>query len=584
MLHYIRDCYVPRRGSTADNGGYLEALYVVYHFLRTAGFANIYELDGYDNHMVDSAMEGTSPSSYWTKEPVAGGATVDYSTANVHMGKQSLEVISSAVNEGVRSAEMTNIEVNRTYRVRFQILNNTGRSWNVDVQAGSAGSWTNIGSVPSSPTMQEFIGVFTSHASVTTDHLLRVIDNNYTSIPGTIYMDSVVIYESFFEYSGVGEDHLTSNVDGRITAPDQFDSSSYSFVTGAAPSGDEGKYLCVWDPTNLGNSGVYEVTSVSGGVATLDLRAGGTPSLTSNGSNSLRWRLIDPKNYAPFQYDPGYDRMQYCGFGLESPHAEKWRVFFRANWTTTSDFTWINLWASGYDADFNTYSGLFYNYESSTDDTKNSYSKGAGSGRFCIKGPNPGARDSSGIRVYLMTDDDKSFINIVFRDLAGTYPDGIGGGFVGFTGADSYHTLRQAFCCLFPTEALIDSYNDIDFRSDGYSFAAHGCQHGDLGKGWMTRCTLMSLGYGGTTADETNTPATNYRPNPFDNQHWIRKPKIARDYDGLYTNNPTEKTMNNVGLWHSTKVANFTTIDSNSYLHINQGFYWEWWDGHEPLT
>lgn len=584
MFHYIRDCNVPRRGSTIDNGGYLEALFVVYHFLRTAGFANIYEIDGHNNHVSDGGMEETtSPPTYWTKEPAAGGATVDFSTSNVHMGKQSLEVISSAIDEGVRSVDMNNIEVSRTYQVRFQVLNNTGRSWNVDVQTGSVGVWANIGTVPSSPSMQEFTAQFTSSASVTTNHALRIIDNNYSTTPGTIYVDSVVIYESFFE-TKVSEDHLTANVDGKITAPDQFDSSSYSFVSGAAPTGDEGKYLCVWDPTNLGNSGVYEVTSVVGGVATLDLRAGGTPSLTSNGANDLRWRLIDPKNQAPYQYDPGVDRMQYCGFGLESPHTEKWRIFFRANFNTSGDYTWMQLWTSGYDADFDVYDGDFLTFESSTDDTKGSYSKGAGSGRFCIKGQNPGIRNSTGIRIYLMTDDDKSFINILFRDVAGTYPDSVGGGFVGFTGADSYHTLRESFCCLFPTEAQVDAYQDIDFRSDGYSFSAHGAQHSDLGKGWMTRCTLMNLGYGDTTGDELDLSSVNYRANPYDNQHWIRKPKIARDYDGLLSNNPTEKTMDNVGLWHSTKVADWTTIDSNSYLHIRQGFYWEWWDGHEPLT
>jgi len=584
MFHYIRDCLVLRRGSTADNGGYLETLYVMYHFLRTAGFVNIWEIDGDDNHVSDGQMESTSPSAYWTKEPVAGGATVDYSSLNVHMGKQSLEVISSAINEGVRSIDMPNITANVLYQVRFQVLNNTGRSWNVDVQTGSVGSWTNIGSIPSSPTMQEFTGVFTSHASVVTDHVLRVIDNNYVSTPGTIYIDSVTVYKSYFEYIGVSEDHLASNIDGEIIAPDQFESTSYSFVSGAAPTGDEGKYLCVWDPTNLGNSGVYEITSVSSGIATLNLRAGGTPSLTSNGANNLKWRLIDPKNYAPYQYDPGVDRMLYCGFGLESPHTEKWRVFFRANWNTTGDCTWIDVWASGYDADFNVANGVFYNYESSTTDVRPSYSKGSNVSRYYIKGANPSVRDSSGIRLFLMTDDDKSFLSIAFRDFFGTYPDSIGGGFVGFTGADSYHTLRQSFCVFFPTNASVDGYNDYDFRTDGYSFGYIGLQHGSLGKGWMNRSTIMTLGLGGVSGDELDVGSVNYRANPFDNKHWLRKPKIARDYYGSESNNPTEKTMNNVGLWHGTIVQPWTTIDSNTYLHLNQGWYWEWWDGHEMLT
>jgi len=570
MFHYIRDCKINDRGGL-DNGGMLECIYGIYHFMRVAGWKSIWECDGYGEHLSDGDMEEDN-LTYWNAQVSANLAK---DTTTVHMGYRSLEVESTAAGSGVRSNDFVSIQTNQTYRVRLWALNNTGRVWTVKVNRPNDGVVT-VGTIPSDGVWAEYEFSFTSDSSSGSSHWIQITDEGWSNVNGTIYLDQLLVYRSFFEYN-LRHDAISA-ADGVISTPDQFSAAGYSFTVA-----DQGRYVAVWDPTNLGNSGLYQISTTAAGVATLDLRSSGaSPTLTA--ATGLKWRLIDIAADAPWQQDPENTVTQFCGFGLESPHAEKWRMFMRANWNTSGDYTWVNLWTSPYDADFGA-NGDFAPFEASTHDTKSKYNKNGGNSCFTIKGRNPGSADSSFKRVFFMTDDDGSFISPVIRSGDGSVANDSAGGFAGFTGVDSYHTLRESFCVFFPSTGQTEGTDDISFGDTGNAFSAHGAQCGDVGKGWMTRSTIMTLGYGGSSSDELDYTTAMWRTNPYDSKWWLRKPRIARDYVGEFTNNPTEKDMDGVGMFHGPEQSlPYTTIDSNEYLYIMNGWYWDWWSGHEMLA
>lgn len=577
MYHWIRDCKIDRRGSTNDNGAYLETLFGLYHFLRLAGWKNIWEIDGYSNHCPDGSTEEDGVAD-WTALG-ASPATLSKDTAIVHMGQQSLKITTgTGTDEGVQSSDFTDIQTGGlAYKLRLRVYNDTGRTWELQWTNDDGINWSAAEDiVDNSGVWTEVLIDFTSHGSTASGHAFRIIDANNPGSSASLYVDSIVVYRSFFE--DLVEE---SGTDGAISSNDQFDSTAYSFVNNPAPVGDIGKYVAIWDDTNLGNSGLYKIESVSGGTATLDLRAGGTPALTD--ATGLSWRMIDIENTAPYQYDPGLEYYHYCGFGLESPHATKWRLFFRSNWNTSGDWTVPQLWASPYDADFDVMEGNFYPYEPGTHNYASLYQKGELNGRYGLIGRDCNSRSNSAVRLYAMVDDEGSFLSELFRDFDSDSQDICAGGVVGFTGSDANHTLRESFCCFHATSN--DSYiDDISFNNSSGAFSINGCQCTGVGPGWMTRACIMVLGRNDTT-DELDISGPTYQANPFDGNYWKRKPKIARDYFGTMTTNPSEKDMTGPGCWHSSSSPDkWTTIDSNNYLHIHQGFYWEWWNGHTPLV
>jgi len=170
-------------------------------------------------------------------------------------------------------------------------------------------------------------------------------------------------------------------------------------------------------------------------------------------------------------------------------------------------------------------------------------------------------------------------LHIALRDFDGAATNSVGGGWVGFTGSDTYHTLRESFMFQFPTD--YGGFDDYDFRLEARTWGDDGCQCVDYGPGWMVRNTIMVLGFGSAALDELDET---HRANPFDGKYWLRKPKAARDFTGSATINPTEKVVNGNGVWHGAPVTDWSTIDSNSYFHIRQGWFWEWHTGHEPLA
>jgi hypothetical protein len=562
MYHWIRDCPVYKKNPSYGNG-YGESMYIFYHFLRTAGWSWIWECDGVvDNHCTDASMEAAGVTD-WT---AVGSVMRSKSTSQKHMLTQSLEVTSMSSGDGVRSAALVSMSAGITYRLTFWAYNNSGQAWDVQFDPGS-GSFASVGTIPSDGAWTQYDFSVTTDPSGTT--YFRVLDTN-ASI-GTIYLDSVVLRESWFEYAGVLGEDLSGSPDGQILNDDEFHSGSYSFTVG-----DVDRYICVWDPTNVGNSGVYRITGVNGTDAIMDLRAGGTPALTAQ--TGLRWRLVDTA-FAPsvnYNNSASPETQRHSGWGLESPHSEKWRFFMRGSAVSTNSADWLVTWSAPYDVDFNVENGNFDSNALSLHQYAPVYAKTnhwVGRG-FC-------GYNWSGIpdfqRLYLQTDDDGSYLYMVMRAGNDTKADTEGTLVVGFSGADSYHTLRESFVHFGKqaTDIAVDWSMYWDDSNYQRRVPYNGVQVVDENGFRMARCVWMCLGFGSGTASNKHA-YTPPRSNPFGDEIMMYRPRLARDYDGWETGKPTEKVVTAWGIWESIPYANnWVGVDSNQYFHLSHGVFME---------
>lgn len=562
MYHWIRDCAVDVLPVDSYNHGNGESYFIFYHFLRTAGWSWIWECDGdADTHCTDASMEAAGIGS-WT---AVGSTVLNKSTSQKHMGTQGLSVNSISSGDGVRSAALVSMSNSVEYRLTLWAYNDTGQAWDVQVDTGT-GSFSSIGSIPSDGAWTQYDFSFTTHTSGT--RYFQVLDTN-ASI-GTLYLDSVILRRSWFEYSnGVIAEDFSGSPDGQILNDFEFHSASHSFS-----AADIDRYLCIWDPTNLGNTGVYKIYGVNGTDAQMDLRAGGSPALVAQ--TGLRWRLVDITG-AALPCNGQTNGELYAGFGLESPHAEKWRLFMRHNWRNAGG-GWANLWSSPYDADFDVETGNFLSLEVSTLNVHPSYARNSDGTDSCVLVGHWGSSSSTVTnRLYLQTDDTGSFLIMGMRGGPGSDENYSGWYIGGFTGSDSYHTLRESFVSFARSRPGSDLTTTIRWEGNGYdSTPLNGAQVGYQAREFgMKYAAWMSLGFS-ASSDITDWDSIG-RPNPFGSPtHILLRPKIARDYWG-YTAYPTEKLITTMGLWYG--VPNNTgwgSIESNSYLDISfNGVYLE---------
>lgn len=557
MYHWIRDCAAYKNGS---GDGYGEASYIFYHFLRTAGWSWIWECDGVvDNHCTDASMEAAGTSD-WTG---IGSVVLNKNTSQKHMLTQSLSINSLSSGDGARSAALVSMSASTDYQLTLWAYNNTGQAWAVEVDTGT-GSFGSVGTIPSDGAWAKYEFSFTTNSSGTS--YFRIRDTNASV--GTLYVDSVVLRESWFEHRGVIAEDLSGSPDGQILNDDEFHADSYSFS-----AGDIGRYICVWDPTNVGNSGVYRITSVPATDAVLDLRAGGTPALTAQ--TGLRWRLVDVTT-APTVYHSSAVTQRYSGWGLESPHSEKWRLFMRGNAISTNSATWLVTWSAPYDVDFSVEDAVFDDTALSMHQYLSPYAKGDHwkCRGFC-------GYNWSGIasfqRLYLQTDDDCSFVYMVMRAGDGSQINSEGTLVVGFSGSDSYHTLRESFVHFGKQGTDIAVGYSMYWDDSNYQrrLPYNGVQVLEEGRIQMTHCTWMCHGFGSSTSS-TKHQYTNRRANPFGDVVMLYRPRFAKDYWGSRTTNPTEKVVSAWGIWESIPYINdWVGVDSNQYLHLQQGVFME---------
>jgi hypothetical protein len=551
MKHWIRDAQITFAAATRGLG---QISYLLFHFLRTAGWEWLWECDGYagssPNRVPDGNME-LSGVANWT---ALGSGAVAKVTSPVHSGIQALRVTSAAATDGVESATFTSMENSKEYHLSVWAYNDTGGEWAVQVDIGTG--YTGVGTIPDNG------GVWTLHhfsftTAVSGNRKLKIIDNLGTT--GSVYISDILVFKSYFEYSQT--DAWEGGVDGEITNPDQFSSTSYSFV-----AGDIGKFICVWDPTNAGNSGAYKITAAAGGVATLDLRSGSAALVSQD---DLPWRMIDladaPENTA------GSDNGQRgAGFGLQSPHASSWRLFVRQAQYGAAGAEATAVWAAPTDTDFDFSTGTFYRTGPSSQNTKQAAYTLWGGGDWVNTHYWNYSSDATGTnRFFLMTDDDGSFVAMVLWDaISGTNLHDAP--VIGYMGSSTYLPGEEAWV-LFARWYYSATYNGIYWDSYTDRTFYNGTMIGPDG---VTKDAVWGQ-YGVGSSTDCVITQSNAGDNPWSAEEWIHKPIIVRDPDGS-SFTPGEMVAD-IGVYQGrVNMVNLSTFDSDSYLHFDNGLVWEW--------
>jgi len=112
--HWGRDAYFDDNAVSTYGGNQSFADLMLYHMLRVASFEWLWECDGEvgpgatnPNHCDDGNMEEAGTSKYTAVGPTP--ATISKDTTQVHSGAQSLKVVSTAANDGVRTNALLSI-------------------------------------------------------------------------------------------------------------------------------------------------------------------------------------------------------------------------------------------------------------------------------------------------------------------------------------------------------------------------------------------------------------------------------------------------------------------------------------------
>jgi hypothetical protein len=445
-------------------------------------------------------------------------------------------------------------------------VNNPGtQTWNVDVDRGD-GSPYNVGSFGATT------GWELKHFDLT------LVGNGNVSISikpqgtsDTIYVDSVLLFRSFFEYTNDYEDYASGDAGAYVAqyASDEFESSNYTFV-----AGDVGKFLFLFDTTYPTNSGCYEITSINSGRAVLTLRSG-TASLTTN-SGTVNWRMVDI--YKWMQNVGDYTETDnivevYSGFALESPHASGWRFVLRGLWTD-GDATYRNgmvTWSAPEDTAIDVDTGNFFKTGPSIMSATAERNKTLQELNFAaaINAYN----DSTGLswlrsrgvpatftaRQFMMLEEDGSWFFVA------TIPDNASStaGLFGLVGADAYHSGAQAHCHLCSRDSYMTGSGGVREFIE-WSYEARWAINGrGIGPDNLPR-KLQAIQYGYGVSNAHFWEQSNAQGNPFSNDEYIHPLLLARDPDGT-AGNPSEREADGVyqGRANMTELSTFGNVNGS---------------------
>jgi len=562
MRHWIRDTVVNQSASAGSyDAAFFTSMWVIYHFLRTAGWRWIWEDDHFyyqavagrydSHHCPDSNMEAVGTTN-WTPDV---GITVEKDSTYRHMLTQSLKIINA--QNGVSGSVDSDTFVNMlspplTMHCVLRYRNPTSNTYSV-----SFGGEAPVSLPPTAGAWEEIHVQFTSTG---TDQL-SINCPDVSGVSESIWIDSINVFYSWYEYSYEDED-LSATPDGQILNGNEFHSDSHSFV-----SGDIGRLLCVYDPTNEGNSGVWTITGLNGNDAVLDLRAGGTPALTAQ--TGLRWRLIDVDK-SP--YYSGSSSI-LAGFGLESPHSTKWRFFTKPNWVG-GPANCIQLWHSPKDVDFDVHTGFFSLSGPSTYDVYPDTYETQGFHGYMLGG-DTGYRAGTQERLFVVTDDDGTYLQICIRSVATNL---LAYGIFGVTGSDVNIAEDESFVVLCVIGSR-DGYHDLQFEH-GSGDAFHYVGSMATPREYMVPAAMKLFGYDSSSNEKQWT--TNGKANPFSGEEWTVVPTIFRDEansEGLFA----QKSITTFGVRHCrVNYPEWTLVDTN-LMHMRQGWCMPWPDGVTPL-
>lgn len=529
MLHYIRDLLYPRRPSADYDGNLMMGSYVLFHFLRVMGWDWLWECDSQEdapNHCPDGDQEETTAAS-WTALGT-GPAILSKDSAQKHQGYNALKIDSQGnADDGVQSSNFTNMENSVAYRVAVWAHNNTGSAWNVLVDNGDATPVV-VGTIPDNSgvwTLYHF--TFTSHTSG--NRFIQFIDNNASG--GDLYVDDINVFRSWFEYN-----LDNSGSDGDVVNGDEFESTGYTFV-----AGDVDKVLVFFDPTNLGNSGAYTVNAVNAGNAVLTLRMGGSETLINTTGNTLVWRLLDMTQAPATSYttEGGTASESGAGWGMASPHASKWRLFFRHRGINGNIDKPIMTWSSPIEADFSSMDGHILEYEPSTLRPRGEIfdwtNLGTTDGWYMVG--NGGITTSTHARLYAMVASGGEFVSMALRTVPESTQNVMG--FFGITGSDALHTDRESFVHLAKRNFALTAADELNYAT---GFSVDGACGTD-----ETLMPPAALGFWNTT-EITFNEADN-QANPFTDDEFLQRPLVLRDYNGHYGHYSEKECTVEDALW-----------------------------------
>lgn len=547
--HYVRDVRITPTGFPQE-GAAPHYSVLIYHFLRTCGFTWLWECDGNagDNptHITDGNMEASGVTD-WT---AVGLTNLSKVTTPIRQGTQALEVEANGTAEGVQSSNLLSMRASTNYHITIWARNNAGPNFEVYFFDGVGSSLA--GTIPSDGVYQAYHFDVTTAASGTP--YIQVV----SSFSGTniIHIDGIIIFESYFEYRGLHD----AGSDGSITNPDQFTSPSDYTFTGS----DVGRWVCIYDPTNPTNSGVYEITAESAGSVTLDLKST-TGTLTTQAS--LAFRVIDLDD-ASVPVNTNMDNwIRSVGWGLESPHASGWRLFFRHNLANGQTSKAVQVWVAPEDTEYDYETGTFLSTGPSSQRNRDDPFAFNPTGNYHTWMGGYDATVPNLQRFFLMMEDDFSFFTFVGYD---TVDGQHAVFFAGYTGADPYNTGIMEF----DLYCKADSYstnNMLQWGSSGDAWGRRGLTFSPAGLAANT--LIPQLGYAGASEDVFDQVGN--VANPFSSEEWL-VPLHSNRYGDSDNPEGSFKPWS-IGLYQARdNITEVTTFDSEGYIHFTEGLVWVW--------
>jgi hypothetical protein len=280
---------------------------------------------------------------------------------------------------------------------------------------------------------------------------------------------------------------------------------------------------------------------------------------------------------APENVTGGDTAERGAGFGLQSPHASQHRLFMRqAQYGPTSPFIdVVAIWGAPGPTDFDFSTGTFYLTGASSQRNRqapytlvtSNTGPWANTHAF-VQGDGDTSDDR---RLFLMTDDDGSFVTIFGWETSGNNRNDTF--IIGYLGTDVQHPGDEEWALFARWENWYPSAwrGSVDFDYENYRFTYAGTVIDPNGQ--AVDAEWLQYGIGGSTASIITQ--SNAGPNPWSGEEWLHNPIVSRDRFGA-SGVPSERDAD-IGVYQGRQnMVNLSTFDSDGYIHFQNGLVWEW--------
>lgn len=467
------------------------------------------------------------------------------------------------INEGVNVT--ANWWIGVPIHVAMWVKNPGVETWNVDIDPGD-GSDFNVGSFGQTSggdwELLHFDFTAQGIGNITITFKPQGVSDT------TIYVDSIMCYRSFFEHTNNYVDYADGDSGAYVaqSASDEFESSNYTFV-----ADDVGKLLFIFDASgnHPKNTGVYTITGVAAGVATLDMRSTTAQLESQDGSSEdVNWRLVDVYKWTQTNAVTKANENSVfaaSGFCLESPY-NGWRLLVRGHWYYEQD-NGTYLWAAPTAVDFDKLEGAFYptgvssqsgpyghytvkqkNWSTNTDADTNLDNLNWIRGR-------PGDATYTSRLMAVLDDTGKYFY-------FATNPGNITctACLIGYVSEDAYHSASESFVLLSPRGDIGANSLTGGVTRDFLNWLATTPAWTTWGVNFAPDSypRRVSGGLDGLTTD-MRFDQSNAQANPFSGAEFIRPLLLLRDPDGVQ-GFPSERELSAEGVYLGRKNMTDMTV------------------------